>query len=164
MATSFYRLTTHRDITIEELRTTTLEGRKYIHLFSLQELVQIFPSYRIADGYIKFRDIDVLIHIENYTKCFENGPFVVDINYNNNYTIDTVGNNQICIFRSIDNGIFEYNSGHYIYNWMIKKILRLNSTIIYRAKLELIVLTELEKIDFTKVYDDPFNGYFSIKK
>ena len=39
-----------------------------------------------------------------------------------------------------------------------------NNTIIYRANLDLIVMSEPEKIDFTKVYDDPFNGQFSIKK
>jgi len=134
---------------IEELdvkRIFLREGSRMV-LFSLQELIRIYPDYKIIkDTYIAFTGTDVLIHIDNYNHYItkqiasRNGSIII-----NPLQVDVEGSNLVCI--KLDNGSLNNHRVHYIYDWMIKVVTARSSTVVRYEVIE--DLQNLPAVDFS---------------
>lgn len=88
-----------------------------ITLWSPQELIRIFPDYKIIkDKYLAFGGTDAVLHLENYTYYLENSTSIMV----NPLLVEMRGSELICI--KLDNGSLNNHRVHFIYKWMIKSI------------------------------------------
>jgi hypothetical protein len=100
-----------------------------IELFTLNELIKLYPSFKRRGEYIYFND-DLYFNYKNY-RLFENNPAFggsgnieayVIISKNQDYTLTENGELKFCKFLKYPFEDIYINSGIYIMNWMIKSI------------------------------------------
>jgi len=144
-------------------------GERYsITLFSIQELLKIYPNAYITKQYL-YIDDNNCINIENYTTCLKNLRLFRD-----GHGIIRLRRKIMPIdFKLIDGKMYFdilvrvpyddlfIDTGFYIRNWMIKKITHVgdNTTIFERRIIEQELSQEIDQ-KFKKIVD--FGNEFTI--
>lgn len=112
---------------IENIRLGEVNNKLLkIELFSLSELIKIYPNFKKAGEYIIF-DNDLQFNYKNYL-LFENslgfGGEGSITTFKNISNVDIIPGNQfrLCSFLRYPFEDMYIQSGLYIYNWMVKKI------------------------------------------
>ena len=113
--------------TIDEIRFSDVKDKLVkIELFTLSELIKIYPNFKKAGEYIIFGE-DLFFNYKNYTLFENNRGFGGEGNIITFTTIqehDIIRGNtfQLCTFLKYPFEDMYIHSGLYIYNWMVKSI------------------------------------------
>jgi len=97
-----------------------------IKLFTLNELIKIYPNFKRSGEYIIFNE-DLFFNYQNYL-LFEKSPLFGGNDklnlWSNIQQGDLIPGNEfkLCLFAKYPFKDLYINSGLYIYNWMIKEI------------------------------------------
>jgi hypothetical protein len=112
---------------IENIRFSTVKDKLVrIELFSLNELIKIYPNFKKYGEYIIFGE-DLFFNYKNYL-LFENdtnfGGHGKIVTFKNITEYDLIRGDtfKLCTFLKYPFEDIYIQSGLYIYNWMVKKI------------------------------------------
>jgi len=113
--------------TIEEIRLSEVRDKLVkIELFTLSELIKIYPNFKKAGEYIIFGE-DLFFNYKNYA-LFENDRgfggegSITTFTTIQEYDIIRGNTFQLCTFLKYPFEDMYIQSGIYIYNWMVKSI------------------------------------------
>jgi hypothetical protein len=113
--------------TVEEIRFSDLKDKLVrIELFSMTELIKLYPNFKKVGEYIIFNK-DLFFNYKNYLLFENNLNFgghgeIVTFKTINEYDLIRGSDFKLCTFLKYPFKDMYIQSGLYIYNWMIKKI------------------------------------------
>jgi hypothetical protein len=126
------------------IRDIFKSGEIEITLWSLHDLIKLFPNYKILENkYISFKGTDVLIHIENYEYFIKMQEQIRYLKIDSD-SIEINQNAILCI--KLDNNNFRDHKVHFIHTWMIKSVKKDNRLIVqYSLKEDIPNFQNIER-------------------